>query len=77
MYVCICRGFNDRQVRDAARDCRSVSEIFRVLGDRPSCGKCVGAVRDIARKNDSTVCLDVPRSAAPMACATEPEPVAG
>lgn len=77
MYVCICRGFNESQVRDAARDCCSVSEIFRVLGGRPSCGKCVGAVRDIARESDSPVCLDVPEPAAPMTCEGEPEPVAG
>jgi bacterioferritin-associated ferredoxin len=48
MYVCICRNFNERQVRDAAKTCGTVGEIFRVLGGRPSCGKCIGAVRDIA-----------------------------
>lgn len=48
MYVCICRNFNERQVRDAARTCDTVAEIFRVLGGRPSCGKCIGVVRDIA-----------------------------
>jgi bacterioferritin-associated ferredoxin len=48
MYVCICRNFNERQVRDAAKTCGTVGEIFRILGGRPSCGKCVSVVRDIA-----------------------------
>jgi bacterioferritin-associated ferredoxin len=60
MYVCICRNFNERQVRDAAKTSGTVSEIFRVLGGRPSCGKCVSAVRDIAD--------DVTRSSPTMSC---------
>jgi bacterioferritin-associated ferredoxin len=63
MYVCICRNFNERQVRDAARSCGTVSDIFRVLGGRPSCGKCIGVVREIAgevtRSNPTVTCESV------------------
>lgn len=62
MYVCICRGFNERQVRDAAHTCGTVAEIFHVLGGRPSCGKCVSIVRDIAD--------DVSGSNRTMSCGT-------
>lgn len=49
MYVCICRGFNEDEVRQAACGRMTVSQIYDTLGGRPSCGKCVGMVRDIVR----------------------------
>ena len=46
MYVCLCHGFTDKQVHKAVADgCRSVAAIYRCLGDRPRCGKCVPEVR--------------------------------
>lgn len=48
MYVCLCHGFTDKQVRRAVADgCRSVAEVYRCLGDRPRCGKCVPEVRSL------------------------------
>lgn len=49
MYVCLCNGYTDRQVRDTARTCGTVSEIFRCLGAMPRCGKCVGMVARLYR----------------------------
>ena len=48
MYVCLCHGFTDKQVKRAvAEGRRSMSEIYRCLGGKPRCGKCVGEVRAI------------------------------
>ena len=46
MYICLCHGFTDKQVKIAiATGRRSVSEIYSHLGERPRCGKCVCEVR--------------------------------
>ncbi|MCW5774081.1 MAG: (2Fe-2S)-binding protein [Rhodospirillaceae bacterium] len=46
MYVCLCHGFTDRQVKSAiAEGQRSVADVYARLGVRPRCGKCVGEVR--------------------------------
>ncbi|HLT78321.1 MAG TPA: (2Fe-2S)-binding protein [Ferrovibrio sp.] len=46
MYVCLCHGFTDRDVRGAiSGGCHSVAAVYRHLADRPQCGKCVPEVR--------------------------------
>ena len=41
MYVCICRGITDKQVREAVREgAQSVSGVYRCLGCTPNCGQC-------------------------------------
>ncbi len=42
MYVCICNGITDREVRDvAAAGCRSVSELTMRTGAGAGCGSCL------------------------------------
>jgi bacterioferritin-associated ferredoxin len=52
MYVCLCHGFTEKQVRSAVSQgpC-TVSEVYRRLGETPQCGQCVGSVVDIARSS--------------------------
>lgn len=46
MYICLCHGFTDGEVRSAiSGGCRSVAAVYRHLADRPQCGKCVPDVR--------------------------------
>jgi bacterioferritin-associated ferredoxin len=50
MYVCVCNGLTDRQVRGvAAAGGRSAAGVYRSFGVRPQCGKCVPMMRDILR----------------------------
>ena len=50
MYVCLCNGLTDRQVRGhAARSEGSPARLYECLGVRPKCGKCVPMVREILR----------------------------
>lgn len=52
MYVCVCHGFTDTQVRDlTAQGCRSIAEVYRCLsgGEPPQCGKCVPYVRKMLK----------------------------
>jgi len=56
MYVCLCHGFTDRQVRalpEAA--CGSTSSVYRALGVRPRCGKCVPMVKALVRAASDAV----------------------
>ena len=42
MYLCICNAITDGEIgRAVAQGCASVSEVFRHLGERPNCGRCV------------------------------------
>lgn len=42
MYVCICNGYRERELRDAVlRGARSVEEAYAALGAPPCCGTCV------------------------------------
>lgn len=51
MYVCICNAITDRDVRAQAQgECSTVSAIYRSLGTKPKCGKCVPLVRQLMRQ---------------------------
>jgi bacterioferritin-associated ferredoxin len=51
MYVCVCNGISDRDVRAQAQGtCNTVAMIYRSLGTKPKCGKCVPLVREMLRQ---------------------------
>ncbi|MBD9370205.1 (2Fe-2S)-binding protein [Xanthomonas sp. XNM01] len=42
MYVCICNGVTDRQIREAVENgCSSVSELTMRTGCGATCGSCL------------------------------------
>jgi bacterioferritin-associated ferredoxin len=50
VYICLCNGFTDRQVRRSAEAGNaSVSQVYKALGCAPKCGKCVPLVRDMLK----------------------------
>ena len=49
MYVCLCNGYTDRQIRSSASGCATVADVYRSLGSPPRCGKCVPMVADLCR----------------------------
>jgi bacterioferritin-associated ferredoxin len=51
MYVCLCNGVTDKQVRavHGGTGC-SAASVYRSLGVQPKCGKCVPVVRQILRE---------------------------
>ena len=47
MFVCLCNGFTERQVRACLdKGAKSVSGVYRCLGPA-QCGKCIGHVREM------------------------------
>ena len=51
MYVCLCHGLNDRQVRAAIDEggAGSAAQVYQHYECRPRCGKCVSTVRDMVK----------------------------
>jgi len=42
VYVCLCNGVTDRQIRDAAAaGCRTMSELTMRTGCGATCGSCI------------------------------------
>ena len=61
MYVCICNGLKDKQlsaVIDGA-EAPSVSDVYRELGCKPRCGKCL---QDVAAMIETS---EIERGAGP------------
>lgn len=51
MYVCLCKGITDRQIREAAeRGCSRVRDLRNELGVGSQCAKCVRHARDVLRE---------------------------
>jgi bacterioferritin-associated ferredoxin len=51
MYVCLCNGLTDRELRlHTAVGMCSVSMVYEACGCRPQCGKCVPFVRQMLRE---------------------------
>ncbi|MEY3220786.1 MAG: hypothetical protein RIT27_2143 [Pseudomonadota bacterium] len=51
MYVCICQGVTDRQIRDAvcAGNCTSMRQLCQQLGVIEQCGRCGKETHQILR----------------------------
>jgi bacterioferritin-associated ferredoxin len=51
MYICLCNGLTDRELREhGAGEACSVAMVYRALGVQPKCGKCVPFVRQMLRQ---------------------------
>ena len=61
MYVCICNGVTDRQIREAAdAGCDSVSEMTMRTGAGASCGSCLGLVAELIDEARTRRALPLP-----------------
>jgi len=49
MYVCLCKGITDSQIRSAAENGASIRDIRDQLGVMTECGKCACLTKDIVR----------------------------
>lgn len=48
MYVCICNGVTDHQIREAAGNgCRSVAELTMRTGCGANCGSCLAMASEL------------------------------
>ena len=48
MYVCVCKGITDRQIKAAIADgASSLGQLRKALGVATQCGKCSVTTREI------------------------------
>ncbi|NLC60985.1 MAG: bacterioferritin [Gammaproteobacteria bacterium] len=48
MYVCLCHGITDSEIRDAAASgCSGMSELMMRTGCGSSCGSCIETATEI------------------------------
>jgi bacterioferritin-associated ferredoxin len=51
MYVCLCNGITDRQIRSAVADgARCLSDLQSTLGVATCCGRCADCATGIVRE---------------------------
>jgi bacterioferritin-associated ferredoxin len=56
MYVCLCHALTMRDIKSQLDNgCGSVAGLYKRLGCRPQCGKCVTDVRRIVQSAKSAV----------------------
>lgn len=61
MYVCICNGVTERDIRDAAQaGCRSVPEMTMRTGAGANCGSCLDMVGSLLGEAHATRDLPLP-----------------
>lgn len=50
MYVCLCQGVTDGQIRDAIYEgCCSYRDVRETLGVATQCGKCACLAKEVVR----------------------------
>ena len=61
MYVCICHGVTDREIRRAAEEgCRDVHEVTMRSGCGSSCGSCLPLAAEILAEANSSKSFPLP-----------------
>ncbi|MAA65158.1 MAG: (2Fe-2S)-binding protein [Alteromonadaceae bacterium] len=60
MYVCLCQGVTDTQIRQAAEEgCRSMRQLGKEMGVGRQCGRCASTAREILRECQSNDYLNM------------------
>lgn len=61
MYVCICNGVTDHQIREAALNgCLTVAELTMRTGCGATCGSCLDMAGDLLAKAAATHPVPLP-----------------
>jgi bacterioferritin-associated ferredoxin len=64
MYVCVCNAVTDRQIRSQSEGTRgTVAEVYRALGIKVKCGKCVRTAKCIIAEVQPDACAATPAGA--------------
>lgn len=51
MYVCICNGYRDSELRELARDGIACAiQAYKHLGQGPNCGRCLPVAQQVIDK---------------------------
>ncbi|MBW4935440.1 bacterioferritin-associated ferredoxin [Marinobacter sp. F4206] len=54
MYVCLCHGVTDREIREAAENgVSSMRQLGKEMGVGRQCGRCASTAREILRESST------------------------
>ncbi|MGE6791727.1 bacterioferritin-associated ferredoxin [Pseudomonas guineae] len=66
MYVCLCEGVTDGQIREAIYEgCCSYRDVRNTLGVASQCGKCACLAKQVVRETLSNVQISQTATAYP------------
>lgn len=61
MYVCLCNGVTDIQIREAAANgCKTVSELTMRTGCGSTCGSCLDMAAGLLADHQAAVAFALP-----------------
>ena len=61
MYVCVCYGITDHQIREVAEGgCKTVSELTMRTGAGASCGSCLGTAAQLLEQVHQARVIELP-----------------
>ena len=64
MYICICHGITDHQIRDCVNDgARTLCDLRGHLGVATQCGCCEGAAMQVLNETLASAPREAPRPA--------------
>jgi len=76
MYVCLCKGITDGQIREAVHQgCDSLRDLRRELGVGGQCGKCARDAREVLRDTRAQASAQPYAAAAAMSASRSSGPV--
>lgn len=59
MYVCLCNGVTDRQIREAVGDgVKSMRQLRQCLGVAANCGRCATHAKELLDECRSQQCFE-------------------
>ena len=48
MYICLCNGYREAEIRELAQEgISNAAEAYMVLGNGPCCGRCLDGAQQI------------------------------
>tara|TARA_R110000772_G_scaffold222582_1_gene333052 strand:+ start:1479 stop:1670 length:192 start_codon:yes stop_codon:yes gene_type:complete len=63
MYICLCNGLTDRDVKTAvASGAQRIANVYELLGAAPQCAKCSVNIREIIRETSTSGIVTAVRS---------------
>lgn len=59
MYICLCNGYRESELRDMARKGFTVAEeAYEAMGDGPCCGQCVDFAQEVIDEERTSPCAN-------------------
>jgi bacterioferritin-associated ferredoxin len=55
MYICLCKGITDQDIREAIKTSASKKEIFKKLGVASDCGSCLEEALNIYNESSKSL----------------------